>query len=378
MSQKLIGSLLMAALLVLAGCTGGMGPTDETTTASGGDAATTGTVNFYISDQENAIGDFEHLNVTVDAVSFRKAGGDEETETTTTATTAEETTASETATETTAQTTAETTVTQTTAEEAALQDNETETEETATMTEAENETEAESESDDGWETYDVDAKTFDLTQLQGENAEKLSEFDLEAGTYTEVRLHISDVNGTLTDGEKVNVKLPSNTLKIKSEFTVDAESETDFVYDITVHSAGNSGKYVIKPVVSESGANIPYTDIGAKDDEEADAEEDDEGEESDDADDLSVEFVGEVVANENATVKVTQAGEPVADANVTVNGEVVGTTDEDGTLTFSAPAEGDVEVKAVSGEAEGEAEVSLSAAANASANGNGQGTETAA
>ncbi|WP_338726785.1 DUF4382 domain-containing protein [Haladaptatus sp. DJG-WS-42] len=366
MSQKLIGSLLMAALLVLAGCTGGMGPTDETTTASGGDAATMGTVNFYISDQENAINDFEHLNVTVDAVSFRKAGGDEETETTTTATTTAETETTASETETTTQTTAETTATETTAEEAALQEeSETETEETATMTEAE--TAGEGESDDGWETYDVDAKTFDLTQLQDENAQKLSEFDLEAGTYTEVRLHISGVNGTLTDGEQVNVKLPSNTLKIKSEFTVDAETETDFVYDITVHSAGNSGKYIIKPVVSESGANIPYTDIDANESDESEAE-------SDDEEALSIEFVGEVTASENATVKVTQAGEPVADANVTVNGEAVGATGEDGTLTFSAPAEGDVDVKAVSGEAEGEVEVSITAAATASAD----ATETAA
>ncbi|MFC6992839.1 DUF4382 domain-containing protein [Haladaptatus sp. GCM10025707] len=340
MSTKLIGSLLVAAMLVLAGCTGGMGPADDTTTAAGdGDPSETGTVNFFISDQENAISAFSHLNVTVDAVSFRKAGSDDGGDD-------EKSTTAETAT-----TTAETTSAEATTQADTTTETETEAETETT------ETESEDGDDSGWETYEVDSKTFDLTELQGENAQKLAAFDLESGTYTEVRLHISDVDGTLKDGEEVSVKLPSDTLKIKSEFTLDAESEVDFVYDISVRSAGNSGKYVIQPVVKESGVNVPYTDIGS-----------DEGdEETDSADgDLSLELVGDAVAGEEATVKVTQAGEPVANANVTVNGEAAGTTGEDGTVSFTVPVGSEVNVEATSGEAEGELDVSLEGTAGVS------------
>ncbi len=39
----------------------------------------TGTVNFYMSDEKNAIDDFQSLNVTVEVVSFKRAdAGDDD------------------------------------------------------------------------------------------------------------------------------------------------------------------------------------------------------------------------------------------------------------------------------------------------------------
>ncbi|MFB6176891.1 MAG: DUF4382 domain-containing protein, partial [Halobaculum sp.] len=66
----------VALLLVLAGCSSGVGPG----TGDTGDTGETGTINFYVSDQQNAIDQFEHLNVTVTEVTLVRADGDGENE----------------------------------------------------------------------------------------------------------------------------------------------------------------------------------------------------------------------------------------------------------------------------------------------------------
>jgi hypothetical protein len=39
---------------------------------------------------------------------------------------------------------------------------------------------------------------------------------------------------------------------------------TNFVYDLTVVKAGNSGQYILKPQVSQSGANQDFTKVELK------------------------------------------------------------------------------------------------------------------
>lgn len=56
----------MTVVVVLAGCTGGL---------TGGEAGT-GTVSLYLSDQPNAIDDFDRLDVTVTRVGFHYAAND--------------------------------------------------------------------------------------------------------------------------------------------------------------------------------------------------------------------------------------------------------------------------------------------------------------
>lgn len=76
-----LAAILIATLVVLAGCTGGVGPgvgsSDDTTGTATTDGSGTGTVQFYISDQPSAIEDFDHLNVTITQVGFQQADGDE-------------------------------------------------------------------------------------------------------------------------------------------------------------------------------------------------------------------------------------------------------------------------------------------------------------
>ncbi len=189
------------------------------------------------------------------------------------------------------------------------------------------------------------------------------------GTYGKVFVHVEEINATLENGESVNVKLPSEKLQINQEFTVESNDSVDFVFDITVHEAGNSGKYILTPVISESGTDVPIEDVDddraedegeneEREDEEDDSEQE-EGEERDDVEmELDASFVGAVEPGENATVQVSSNGSAVANATVAVNDDVVGETDGAGQLTFSVPEDVDeIEVEIESGDAEFELEV---------------------
>ncbi|MFB6071932.1 MAG: DUF4382 domain-containing protein [Halobacterium sp.] len=328
-------SLLVASLVVLAGCAGGIaGPgAGGTQTGDSTTASSSGTVSFYVSDEKNAIEDFEHLNVTITKVGFKTAGdaeaeGDADANATTTTTTEANTT------------TTNTTTTTTT------------TQATTTQTTTESDVAEESEDSSEWVEREVDSRTVDLTELQGANATLLGNLSVPAGEYTKTFAYVSDVEGTLKSGEQVNVKLPSQKLHLNEDFEVSSESSVEFVFDITVFAAGNSGKYILKPVASESGTDVPIEPVGG-DDSEAEAE-------------LDVSVVGNATAGENATVKVTRAGEAVANATLTVDGEVVATTDANGTATVHVPESGELEVTASVGgsgdgdaEAEGELELEL-------------------
>ncbi|KAB1189287.1 DUF4382 domain-containing protein [Haloferax sp. MBLA0077] len=397
---------MVALLVVLAGCAGGAGTltespqstseaTAETTDASstgGSDAGESGTVNFYVSDEENAIGDFEHLNVTIERVTFVRADGGADDSSDVDAESSEESTENESDDET---ATAEPTVNESnttvesnataevnaTANATVEADAENESEVEA-ESEAEVEAEAEAESDDGGKvTYEVENVTVDLTELKGDNATLVGAYDLEKGNYNAVHVHVTDVNGTLKTGEKVNIKLPSNKLKLNSDFVVEQGGSVDFVFDITAFEAGGSGKYILKPVISESGTDVPITNVDEDEADEAeeDVEDEDENEateakgeskEKRDKDEsaaegdaeaeadaeLNVTFDGNVTAGENATLVVTQNGTVVENASVMVNDEVAGSTDANGTLVVEIPATSEVTVKVTHDDAEAEVE----------------------
>jgi hypothetical protein len=428
------GVLAVVALVALAGCTGfapgstpGASPTDDApeteeptdTTEDAEAASDSGTVRFYISDEQNAIGDFEHLNVTISKIGFQTAGdadGDEEdpaeTPENATDTPGENETGSPDENETESPPGNETESPEDNGTESP-DENETEVPEDEEPDEEDeqDETDEADEEDEGdeseeagesgeWVEYEVDDRAFDLTRLQGDNASLLGEFDVPEGAYSKVFVHVDEIDGTLENGDSVNVKLPSEKLQITQGFTVASNDSVDFVFDITVHKAGNSGKYILTPVISESGTDVPIEDVDeernedaedereedsdqASDDgenegesEEDESESDEEEEESDDeeqdggseegADDegdedertLDATFVGAVEPGANATLRISANDSAVANATVTVNDEVVGKTDGTGQLTFAVPedAEG-IEVEIVSGDAEVELEV---------------------
>ena len=227
--KRQFAAALVALMLVTAGCSfGGTGPGDSGEPSDGTSGDAVGTINFYISDQPGAIEDFEHLNVTVSQVEFRRAGSEDDDE-----------------------------------------DGSTPTDNTATTSAGATDEEMD---DSGVQRFDIDDRTVDLTRLKGDNATLLEEFEVENGTYTQVRISVSEINGTLTDGSSADVKLPSEKLRINQQFVVGTNESVDFVYDITVIKRGQSGSYNIQPVASESGTEVPIDRVD-DDDEEMDDEE---------------------------------------------------------------------------------------------------------
>ena len=390
MNRNALAAALVAGLVLLAGCSSGFtGSSDGTTAESALDGETTaeeiegetGTVNMYISDEQNAIEDFEHLNVTITRVGMKPAG--EETDDGEDAdddSDADDGDVNSTDTDDGTETTTDT--------------NTTESVETGTGTpdaqdgsDAEDESDGETESDvddaeeaepddadeaaadadddsDEWVEYAVDNRTVDLTELKGANATKLSSLNVSNGTYDKVFVYVSEVNGTLNDGSDQRVKLPSGKLQLTSAFTVGDGEAVDFVFDITAVKAGNSGKYILKPVISESGTDVEIDDVDERDDD--DDERDDDGERGADERDadrnveLNAIFDDDVAAGENATLRVSSDGDPVDGASVFVDDERVGTTDANGTYVIQVPdgAE-ELEVAVTHEGAETELEVEL-------------------
>ncbi|QLG49903.1 DUF4382 domain-containing protein [Natrinema halophilum] len=274
MNRRAIQLILVAALVAIAGCAGGMGgepaqsPESDDPQMADDSSGETGTAAFYVSDEPSQIDNFKHLNVTITKVGFKKTGdatdgesdegdgGNESDENET-----ESDDGTEDGTE-------------------SADDDESTNETVADETEPDDEDEGkEGNGDDGgedgkddgaseeqWVEYDVDERTVDLTELKGANASMIDEFELPAGEYETVFIYVSDTEGILTDGTETNVKLPSNKLQLHTTFTIGNNESVDFVYDIAPHKAGGSEKYILKPVVSQSGTgdDVEIRDVDEK------------------------------------------------------------------------------------------------------------------
>ncbi len=129
---------------------------------------------------------------------------------------------------------------------------------------------------DNWTTYDVNQE-FDLTKLQGDNATEVWNGFITSGNYTKVFIYVDNVTGILADnstgaplpGDNATVKLPGGKLQISKPFTVSTTADgstVSFVFDITIIKAGQSGQYILKPQIAQSGADQPFNDVtmGAK------------------------------------------------------------------------------------------------------------------
>lgn len=389
-------ALVSALMLVLAGCASGVGPAptsgaDTTATndadvdagdsgGGGGDgtaAEGSSEISFYLSDMPSAIDDFEHLNVTITKVGFHRV---ESAETERDATTANETTTAATTNETpteptaTERPTATPTATATLTaepedgEEADDRDDDREHEnETEQDQDREEDQEQEQDGDGEWVTHDVNDTTVDLTELQGANATKLDVLEVAPGTYDKVFIYVGEIDATLKNGEQVRVKLPSERLHVNKQLTVGDGDATDFVFDVSVFKGGNSGKYILKPVVSQTGTGDEVEIDPVDDDEERkggngsdeknpEDERDGDGNESE-AGELAADIRGPVKSGTSITLAVIRDGDPVANATVEANGERAGTTDADGTIEVDVPQDaGALEIAVTKGEAELEIE----------------------
>lgn len=101
---------------------------------------------------------------------------------------------------------------------------------------------------------------IDLLNLTNGALADLGSAQVDAGTYRDMRLVLSDDAGantvTLLDGTQHELKTPSGQtsgIKLRTNFDVAENATTDLVLDFdackSVVKAGNSGQYILKPVI---------------------------------------------------------------------------------------------------------------------------------
>jgi hypothetical protein len=107
-----------------------------------------------------------------------------------------------------------------------------------------------------------EVQAVNLADLQGNRAQEIWRGDVPEGKYSKVFMEVSQVSGVLWDGgEEVEIKLPSGKLQISKPFEVDGSEVTSFVYDLTVVEAGQSGQYILKPQIDQSGADQDFIEV---------------------------------------------------------------------------------------------------------------------
>ena len=118
------------------------------------------------------------------------------------------------------------------------------------------------------EVTDFVPQTFNLLELQNGHSLHLGDLILPAGHYTEIRFKLAapekvgdvksnpDCNITFADGSSVPLFVPSggqSGYKGKGAFDITADAKIEIMADFDVHKsivvAGNSGKYLLKPVI---------------------------------------------------------------------------------------------------------------------------------
>ena len=107
----------------------------------------------------------------------------------------------------------------------------------------------------GWVTVSEETKSFDLLKLKESGSfALLTEANLEAGEYNQVRLSVSKVEVIEKSSGKISLaKLPSGDLKLVGKLVVEAGNESsvvlDFLADKSLHTTGQ-GSYIFAPVIT--------------------------------------------------------------------------------------------------------------------------------
>ncbi|MCH7409576.1 DUF4382 domain-containing protein [Belliella sp. DSM 111904] len=109
-------------------------------------------------------------------------------------------------------------------------------------------------------------RMINLLNLSGGASARLGEVEVPAGEISQIRLLLGDNNYLLQDDNRINLTTPSaqqSGLKIKVDKPVQAGISYDLIIDFdagkSIVRAGNSGQYILKPVlraVAEESATI--------------------------------------------------------------------------------------------------------------------------
>ena len=106
--------------------------------------------------------------------------------------------------------------------------------------------------DSKWVTLLSEPASFDMMELVGGKETNLGSQEVATGTYTQVRMNITEATVTV-DGMEQDVFIPGGTLKFVRPFKVQGNETTVIILDFdgkgSIHVTG-AGKYMLKPVVS--------------------------------------------------------------------------------------------------------------------------------
>ena len=113
-----------------------------------------------------------------------------------------------------------------------------------------------------WITFfEGDGEEFNLLDLQKGITVSLGDADIPVGTYTELRLHVSEENNTIefkVDTKQYPLKIPSGTssgVKIKYTFTISEGGSTVITLDFDAQQSvkavddGDDAEYQLHPVI---------------------------------------------------------------------------------------------------------------------------------
>ncbi|WP_049983128.1 DUF4382 domain-containing protein [Halorubrum sp. BV1] len=137
--------------------------------------------------------------------------------------------------------------------------------------------------DRGFTVIDLDGATVDLTRVIGDDATAVFDGEIPAGSYEKIAVDVSETEGVV-DGETVDVKLPSEKLQITNSFEVTPEEPVSFVFDINVVKRGRTNGYILTPVISGSGVAGRDVKVNEVDDDDDDSEGDADGNETESTD----------------------------------------------------------------------------------------------
>jgi hypothetical protein len=85
--------------------------------------------------------------------------------------------------------------------------------------------------DGGWHVLEMGERTLDLAALV-DVSELLAAGNVSVGKYTQIRIVVESVTGTLENGTLVNFRVPSGVLKIIRPFTIEEDQTTSLTVDI--------------------------------------------------------------------------------------------------------------------------------------------------
>lgn len=122
------------------------------------------------------------------------------------------------------------------------------------------------EDDDGWITISDDPMRVNLLELTNGEFEVLGETELEAGMYSQIRLILGDENEIVKDGVTHSLDTPSaqqSGLKLNVNTQIEGGEVYTLLLDFdasrSIVEAGNSGKFLLKPVIR----TVEFSQTGA-------------------------------------------------------------------------------------------------------------------